>query len=331
LYAIDELALGHTSQPAHDCNSQCDQFLREVVAGLTGCPKTLPCKYFYDERGSKLFDAICELDEYYPTRTELAIMVEHAPAMAGMFEPGDVLVELGSGSSVKTRLLLDRLDGLSAYVPVDISSEHLNSTAGVLRAAYPRLSVRPVAADYCAPFPVPLAAGRRVIVYFPGSTIGNFHPTEAVQFMRQIRSLCGPRGGLLIGVDLEKEIGVLERAYNDDRGVTALFNLNLLERMNKELGAGFDLDDWRHHAVYNKSCGRIEMHLLSARSQSVSIDGHRIAFDAGETIWTESSYKHTAAGFAQIAKLSGFRVEQVWTDPSEWFSVQMLRSDPELL
>lgn len=327
MYLTDDLIITPDRSAAKQRASPAESFMREALDGLLGRPKTLPCKYFYDRRGSALFDRICELDEYYPTRTELGIMQMQAAHMAEMFGEGDVLVELGSGSSIKTRLLLDRLKCLAGYVPVDISGDHLEQTAGRLRRDYPHLAVVPVAADYTAPFAIPMGSGSRVVVYFPGSTIGNFHEVQALGFLRRIRGLCGEHGALLIGVDLRKDIDVLERAYNDAEGVTAEFNLNLLVRMNAELGADFDRNAWRHEAVYNAAYGRIEMHLVSLRAQTVALGGEVIAFAEGESIWTESSYKYTLSGFADLAREAGFAVDRVWTDERQWFSVQMLKAE----
>ena len=304
------------------------EFMREALAGLRSTPKTLPCKYFYDERGSSLFDAICELDEYYPTRTELAIMQAHAAEMATHIQPGDVLVELGSGSSIKTRLLLDVLPFLGAYVPVDISREHLEMTAERLRFSYPDLIVAPLAADYTELFALPVAPepGRHAIAYFPGSTIGNFAPEEAVQFLTRIRSLCGSGSRLLIGIDLRKDEAVLNAAYNDARGVTAEFNRNLLTRINRELGADFNLDCFAHRAFFNEAESRIEMHLVSLGEQDVHLGGETIHFASGETIWTESSYKHTPTAFRELSTRAGYKTEAVWSDAQGLFSVQMLIS-----
>lgn len=304
-------------------------FLREVLAGLRGEVKTLPCKYFYDEEGSRLFDAICELDEYYPTRTELAIMAGHAPEIARQLGAGCLLIEYGSGSSVKTRLLLDALDKPAGYVPIDISKEHLRRSARSLATAYPGLEVLPVCADYTGDYEVPRPRSHveRRVIYFPGSTIGNFHPDAAVGFLRHVAEVCGDHGGLLIGVDLAKDRSVLERAYNDARGVTAAFNLNLLARINRELGADFDLGAFRHDAVWNARAGRIEMHLVSLGSQTVRLDGEDVCLGAGETIRTECSYKYDLGGFAELAAAAGLRREAVWTDPSRWFSVQLFVVD----
>lgn len=303
-----------------------DAFISDVLGGLSSTPKTLPCKYFYDERGSKLFDLICELDEYYPTRTETAILCQNIDEIASLFEPDTLVVEYGSGSSKKTRILLDRLPAISGYVPVDISREHLAATAEGLRSRYPHLTILPVCADYTDVFelPEPSREPSRVVAFFPGSTIGNFHPDEAVSFLSRIATACGPGGGLLIGVDLQKDLATVELAYNDRQGVTAAFNLNLLHRINHEAGGDFALDQFLHHAFYNARLGRIEMHLVSRRDQRVQIGGQSIGFSEGETILTECSYKYTLAGFAALARDAGFQIKQVWTDPKAYFSVQYL-------
>lgn len=299
-------------------------FLDEAIDGLTQTPKTLPCKFFYDERGSALFDQICELDEYYPTRTEMGIMQANAPAMSALLGSHCRLVEYGSGSSLKTRVLLDNARRLAAYVPVDISREHLHRTASGLERAYPHIPILPVCADYTQDFDLPTSRAARTVVYFPGSTIGNFPPPQAREFLARIAQVCGPGGGLLIGVDLKKSAAVLEPAYNDQGGVTAAFNLNLLVRMNRELGAGFDLTQFAHHAFYNARLGRIEMHLVSLQAQTVIVGGQRIAFGAGERIHTESSYKYALDEFAVLAESAGFVVRQAWTDAEPLFSVQYL-------
>jgi dimethylhistidine N-methyltransferase len=315
---------------APESSSETADFYAEVMAGLTLPVKTLPCKYFYDERGSQLFDEICELDEYYPTRTEAAIMERHAKEMAALLGPDCRLVEYGSGSSTKTRILLDSAPDLAAYVPVDISRVHLHKTAEGLRRRYPQLEILPVCADYTTPFalPEPARSASRTVAYFPGSTIGNFHPRQAQFFLAQIAALCGEGGGLLIGVDLKKDPDVLHAAYNDARGVTAAFNLNVLDRINQELRGEFDLDSFAHHAFYNEELGRIEMHLVSRKDQTVGICEGAVTFSAGETIHTECSYKYSREDFASLAESAGFQVSRFWTDPSKLFSVQYLTVAP---
>lgn len=302
------------------------QFLADALEGLKSTPKTLPCKYFYDRRGSQLFDQICELPEYYPTRTEAGIMEDNIEEMAAVFGPDSLLIEYGSGSSTKTRILLDYLPHLAGYVPMDISREHLYQTANNLASAYPTLDILPLCADYTQPFSLPPTCRpvQSRIVYFPGSTIGNFHRPEAAIFLKRIAEVCGPGGGLLIGVDLRKSLSVLEPAYNDAQGVTAAFNLNLLTRMNAELGADFALDGFAHSAFYDAQIGRIEMHLLSLNAQAVRLGGETIRFAEDETIWTECSYKYSLPEFAAMAETAGFAVQQVWTDTEQKFSVQYL-------
>jgi dimethylhistidine N-methyltransferase len=309
-----------------DLSPERERFLADVLAGLAQDPKTLPCKYFYDERGSALFDRICTLPEYYPTRTELAILRRHAGAMAAALGPRCLLVEYGSGSSTKTRLLLDRLAAPAAYVPVDISREHLLHSAQALAAHYPALRVIPVCADFTQPFALPEVSGAaRVVGYFPGSTIGNFAPAEARKFLASVAEQCGAGGALLIGVDLEKPRSVLEPAYDDARGVTAEFNRNLLRRVNRELGGDFDLAAFDHRAFWNAALGRVEMHLVSRRDQVVHLAGRTIPFAKGESIHTENSHKYEIGGFAELSAAAGFGVERVWTDDAGLFSVQLLR------
>lgn len=312
----------------HDLHPAPASFRDDVVAGLRRAPKSLPCKYFYDARGSALFDRICALDSYYPTRTELAIMRAHVADIAGRLGRGCRLVEYGSGSSLKTRVLLDHLPALAGYVPIDISREHLMSAAADLAAAYPGLDIQPVCADYTGPLdlPAPRRPVARQVVYYPGSTIGNFHPPDAEAFLARMADVAGPGGGLLIGVDLKKDVAVLEHAYNEPDGVTAAFNLNLLGRINRELGGDFDLTQFRHHAPYDAEAGRIEMRLISLRPQVVRVAGEAFAFAAGEPIVTEHSYKYGLAEFEALAWRAGWSLEAVWTDTRRWFSVQWLQA-----
>lgn len=300
--------------------------LADVLNGLKADEKWLSSMYFYDERGSKLFDEICELPEYYPTRTELSIMEANIGEMCDLLGPHAMLVEFGSGSSLKTRILLEHMDDLAAYVPVEISRDHLMNSAERLQAQFPGMEILPVCADFTQDFtlPEPSHPPLRNIVYFPGSTIGNFDPEDALDLLKGMARIGGSGGGVLIGVDLEKDVATLERAYNDAAGVTAQFNLNVLERLDRELGADFDLAAFTHEAVWNPQRHRIEMHLMSERDQVVNIRGERIAFAKGETIHTESSYKFTLDRFANLAAQAGLTVERVWMDEKKMFSVQYL-------
>lgn len=309
-----------------DYHPRLDEMADEVLAGLNERQKTLPCKYFYDAQGSLLFDAICALPEYYLTRTELGIMQTHLGAMAAALGERAMLVEPGSGSSVKTRLLLEHLTEPVAYVPVDISREHLINSADRLNRQYPLLEVLPVCADFNQTFevPVPARPAARTAVYFPGSTLGNFPPGEAAALLRHMRRLAGSGGALLVGIDLRKDKAVLERAYDDAAGVTARFNLNLLTRLNRELDADFDLNRFHHRALFNEQESCIEMHLVSAKAQSVRVAGETFDFRAGEHILSERSYKHTPEGFAALVARAGLKVEQQWTDDRRYFCVAYL-------
>ncbi|MEM6329008.1 MAG: L-histidine N(alpha)-methyltransferase [Planctomycetota bacterium] len=306
-----------------------EAFFADVVEGLSGERKSLPCKYFYDEHGSQLFDQICELEEYYPTRTELQIMRRHAGHIAQQIGEGAMLVEYGSGSSTKTRLLLDHLPAPAAYVPVDISREHLALTAEKLRRAYPGLEVLPVCADFTEPFDLPESSTPPThnAVYFPGSTIGNFEPAAARRMLSQIVDLCGCGGGLLIGVDLRKDAATLEAAYDDRLGVTADFNLNLLARINRELDGGFDLDLFEHRARYDEQRGRVEMSLVSLADQTVAVRDQTFDFARGEAIHTEYSHKYTVEGFAGLAAGAGLNLHEHWTDDDGRFAVLHLVVD----
>jgi dimethylhistidine N-methyltransferase len=298
----------------------------EVWAGLAAPRKTLPCKWLYDTAGSALFERICELPEYYPTRTELGILEAHAGEMADRLGARCLLVEYGSGSSRKTRLLLDRLVDPAGYVPIDISRAALAASVAALAETYPALEVLPVCADYAAPLelPRPRRPADRRAVFFPGSTVGNFTPPEAQRFLARMARTAGPAGGILIGADLRKDRAILEAAYDDAAGVTAAFDRNLLVRLNRELGADFPVERFRHRAVWNDGDGRVEMHLVSLDARVVTVAGRRFGFEAGETIHTENSYKYTLPGFASLAAGAGLAVRRVWTDPRGWFSVQWL-------
>jgi dimethylhistidine N-methyltransferase len=288
-------------------------------------PRRIPSKYLYDAKGSELFEQICDLDEYYLTRTETAILREHAADMASLFGVGAVLVEYGSGGSTKTRVLLDRMRDLSAYVPIDISREHLTQAAATLRERYPSLPIHPVCADYTADYELPplVPAGRRVI-FFSGSTIGNLTRPEADAFLAHAASVGGEGAGLLIGVDLHKDSQRLEAAYDDSEGVSARFALNLLDRINRELGANFRRERFRYVARYDTDEMRIEMALVSDCDQDVVIGERRFEFAAGEEILTEYSHKYTLESFAEIARSAGLSVTRVWMDEERLFSIQYL-------
>jgi dimethylhistidine N-methyltransferase len=298
----------------------------EVLRGLLSPQKELPCKLLYDSVGSELFEQICALDEYYPTRAEMRIMRASAAEMAAQFGPECLLIEYGSGSSTKTRLLLDRLERPAAYVPIDISREQLSQAAEAIARAYPDLQVLPVCADFTGTLSVPKSrqVARRRVAYYPGSTIGNFTPEDARRFLNRIAEACGASGGLLLGVDLKKDPLMLHRAYNDALGVTAAFNMNILARLNRELDAAFQLESFRHYAFYNPVFARVEMHLISLVKQVVRVAGVPIRFERGESIWTEASYKYNPDEFADLAARAGWKVEQVWTDDRGLFSVQYL-------
>jgi dimethylhistidine N-methyltransferase len=301
-------------------------FLDDVLAGLAAPRKAIPPKYFYDWRGSKLFEAICELPEYYPTRTEMAIMQRHVDEIVRVLGRDTQLVEYGSGASLKTRLLIERARP-SLYVPIDISEPQLRSACTELAQLFPWLNINAVVADFTRPLKLPEFIGvriRRKAVYFPGSTIGNFSPEQAVEFLKGVREIVGPGGMLVIGVDLKKEKSVLDAAYDDSRGVTAEFNLNLLARINRELGADFQVTRFRHKAFYDPAKGWVEMHLESLYQQIVHIAGRRFEFKAGETIHTEISCKYTIAEFQDLARAARFHAEQVWTDPANLFSVHAM-------
>jgi L-histidine Nalpha-methyltransferase len=298
-------------------------FLSEVIAGLSSEPRALPCKFFYDDRGAALFQKICELPEYYITRTELEILRRRGAEMAATLGGQIELIGLGTGAGTKTRILLAELEKPAVYIPIDISKEQLQKSTAYFHEIFPQLEILPICADYLDRFdlPLPRKPSSRSVVYFPGSTIGNFEPNAAKEFLRRIVDLCGEDGGLLIGVDLRKDRRVLEDAYNDSAGITAEFNLNLLARVNRELDADFDLSCWRHRAVYNEAEGRIEMHLISETDQTVHVEDRAFHFGGGETIVTEYSYKHTPEGFVALARDAGFEFVRMWTDDARLFGV----------
>jgi dimethylhistidine N-methyltransferase len=314
-------------------------FQADVLAGLAASPRTIPPKWLYDAEGSRLFDAITRLAAYYPTETERGILRDHASEMATAIGPGAALVEYGSGSSDKTRVLLDalRTTGLAAYIPVDISPTALDAAENALRAEYPGLDVRPVVADYTQPFSLPDVSPREQrVVFFPGSTVGNFTPAETRDFFRDAAAVVGPGGALLIGADQQKGAAVLALAYDDPDGVTAAFNRNLLVRINRELGGDADLDRWVHEARVverpdeagsGETSQAVEMHLVSRGAQTLTVVGQRFSFADGESIHTETSTKYGPETLARIAAPAGFTRVARWTDARGWFAVELYRAD----
>ncbi len=308
------------SEQSNDLSDDLD----EIVEGLKQDEKMISPKYFYDERGSQLFDEITRLPEYYPTETELQIMRDNIDEIADLVGEQASLIEFGSGSSLKIRILLDHLKSLAVYVPVDISEDHLVASAEALKADYPDLEILPVAADFTQPFdlPSPTIMPVKNVVYFPGSTIGNFTNDAALELLKVMHHEAKEGGALLIGVDLQKDSEILEAAYNDSQGVTAEFNLNMLRHINREHGANFDLEAFEHRAEYNEEAGRIEIHLDATTDQTIELGEDTIEIEAGEAILTEYSHKYTLEGFAAMAREAGFEVKKVWTDPEQLFSVQ---------
>lgn len=304
-------------------------FIADVLAGLTGTPKHLPPKYFYDASGSKLFEEITRLPEYYPTRSEIEILRRHGRDIASEIPQDAALIEFGAGAATKIRLLLGQggLAGrIAGYIPVDISREFLEAETTTLRRDFPHLAIYPVAADFTRPFELPRAvSGLGRAGFFPGSTLGNFEPEAACAFLRGARDLLGPGATLIIGIDLEKDPSVLEPAYDDAAGATARFNLNLLARINREIGADFEVSAFAHRAFYNSTRHRIEMHLVSRRAQTVHLLGRNIAFRAGESIHTENSYKYSVLRFRQLAEAAGWTLARTWHDAAGLFSVHALK------
>ncbi len=303
-----------------------DSFADHVVAGLGDDPKWLSAKYFYDAAGSALFEEITRLPEYYPTRTELKILGENAPAMSAYIPLAAALVEFGAGSAKKARIMLDAAPQVAAYVPVDISGEFLAQEAASVRRDVPAIAVLPVTADFTRDFDLPPQVRARPRVgFFPGSTIGNFEPADATEFLRQAGRILGQGSTMIVGVDAIKDEAVLNAAYDDAAGVTARFNLNVLRRMNRELGGDFDLAAFRHRAFYNVADHRIEMHLESLKAQTVTVAGRAFEFRAGETIHTENSYKYTVESFCALAEAAGWRPVATWTDANGYFAVHALK------
>jgi dimethylhistidine N-methyltransferase len=305
-----------------------ESFRQDVLDGLTASPKRIPSKYFYDETGSRLFERICALEAYYPTRTEIGILTAHRPRLAAMVPPGAALIEYGSGSAVKNRILLSSLRGPRYYVPIDISRRHLLDNARAMAQTFPALRVIAVCADFGDDLDldgvVPPAPR---VGFFPGSTIGNLTPDDAGRFLARVATTLGRDGVFIVGVDLRKDRAILEAAYDDAEGVTARFNLNLLDRINRELQGSFDLSSFAHRASYKADAGRIEMHLESLRDQTVGVAGRDVVFRRGETIHTENSYKYDVDDFQTLATAAGFRVLDVLVDPRRWFSVHCLAVD----
>ncbi|MHA7833161.1 MAG: L-histidine N(alpha)-methyltransferase [Algiphilus sp.] len=309
-----------------------EDFAGDALAGLTATPKTLPSKYLYDARGSELFEAICEQPEYYPTRTELAILKQEAATMADAVGPRAMVVEYGSGSGIKTQRLLDALSDPVAYVPIEISHSALNASVAELASQFPHIEMLPLCADFLQPLrlPDPERAAERVLIFFPGSTLGNFANEAAVHLLATMRTEMGENGAALIGIDLKKDPAMIEAAYNDAAGVTADFTLNLLDRMNRELDANFDRSHFSHRARYNAIAGRIETHIVSDAAQTVRVAGRDIEFASGEGVLVEYSCKYSQSDFASMAHRAGLVVTRSWTDPDKRFALQLVEPLPEL-
>jgi len=299
-------------------------FYRDVIQGLRNTPPSIPPKYFYDKQGSHLFEGICKQPEYYPTRTEMALLETHAGEIAELAGSGCVLIEPGSGNCEKARLLLEALRPES-YIPIDISREHLQAAADRIAAAYPWLNVQPMCTDITDTLKLPfIHEDTKRLLFYPGSSIGNFEPGEACMFLANLARLAGNHGALLIGVDLQKDTQQLHAAYNDANGITAAFNLNLLHRINRELDANLDISGFSHRAVYNNAKNRIEMHLVCNSRQTFHVDEHRFELEAGDHIHTENSYKYTLAQFEELASTAGFSTRRTWTDTNRLFSLHYL-------
>lgn len=316
-------------QSIHEVSSE-QEFLYDVIHGLSQPQKMLPSKYFYDKKGSALFTEICELEEYYVTRTELALLREQVNSVAQCLGDNVHIIEPGSGAGEKISLLLNALKNPAQVTLLDISEEILEDSVMRLRARFDTLNVHAVAGDFTRlnGVRIPhLAAANRKAIYFPGSTIGNFSPVDANKILSSFHRLVGPEGGLLIGVDQVKPVNILERAYNDEKGITAAFNLNLLARINKQLNGSFDLSKFRHQAIFNTEQSRIEMHLHSTGSQTVCIGGHSFCFNKGESIHTENSYKYTPESFIDLATAAGWRSVGKWFDAKKWFAIHYFEAN----
>jgi len=316
--------------PGSDVSDNSD-FLADALDGLSATPRTLPCKYLYDARGSELFEAICDTRDYYVTRADLALHDAHLAEIAGLIGPDAHVIEFGSGAGVKTRHLLAALESPRAYTPIEISEAALRASAAQLQQAFTNLDIEPLCADYTQPIDDSALEldppARRRVMYFPGSTISNFEHGEALEFLARMARIIGKSGGVLIGVDLLKSEERLIKAYDDDQGVTAAFNLNLLHRMIRDLDAAIDVEAFRHEARFNSQLGRVEMHLVAKTDTEIGLAGQRFSFDAGESIHTENSHKYSIDGFTDLARSAGLRSEQVWTDPDGLFSMHWLILD----
>ena len=303
-------------------SQQSEAFEADVVVGLGHTPKTLPSRWLYDDRGSELFEDITKLDEYYPTRTETAIMQKHSAAMAAFCGPNVTLLEYGAGAGVKTEILVSALRQPRLYVPIDIAGDFLDQTAARFRWRFPHLPTKPIVAEFTSSFALPnwVPVGARV-AFFPGSTIGNLDSGEVATFLQRMRRHVGPGGKAIIGVDMKKDLNVLLHAYDDREGVTAAFNLNLLARINRELDADFAIGQFHHSARWNEAESAVEMHLVSGQAQTATVSGHAFDFDAGESIHTESSRKYDLGGFTALANANGWQIDRVWTDARNYFSI----------
>ena len=319
-----DVRIGHLATKTPTTNP--DNRIEEILRGMRKTQKELPTRYFYDSIGSALFEQICDLEEYYLTRVETSILIENIDDIVRWIKPKPVIIEPGSGSSTKTRIILNHIPEISAYLPVDISFELLHQSSEELRRDYPDLKVIPITADFTKGFTLPKIVNSRTnkLVFFPGSTIGNFYPHEVPAFLRQIGQIVGPGGGLLIGVDMAKSQQVLHHAYNDAKGITAAFNLNLLNNVNTAIGSDFNPDQFRHHAFFNSEESRIEMHLISTLDQKVQIGGQTFSIKKEESILTEVSYKYKLDSFISLTEKAGFELRKVWLDQQKYFSLQYL-------
>jgi dimethylhistidine N-methyltransferase len=315
-----------TALSPHEIVDARGEFAQEVLTGLSRSPRSIPCRFFYDAEGSALFEEITQLEEYYPTRTETALLASHGAEIAEHVGGGVVLVEFGSGSARKTSLLLDALDEVRAYIPIDVSEASQAEAAERLKARHPGLTVVPLIADFTKTRALPPVSGRAsTLGYFSGSTIGNLSHSAARAFLEDAARLLGPDSAFLIGVDLKKSLDILLPAYNDASGVTAAFNLNLLARINRELDGTFDLERFAHEAIYNDAAGRMEIYIVSLAKQTASVLGRTFSFEVGERIHTENSHKYTVAEFQALAESAGWRPEKAWTNPDQLFSLHLLR------